>query len=59
MKILFFKDQREMMMRGLDEKNKKTYIRSMERKRKAMKEKEQSKHNDKKIQILTKICNPI
>ena len=51
--IAFLEDQggpREMMMRGLDEKEiKKKYTRSIKRKRReeAMKEKEQSRHNDK------------
>ena len=48
----FLEDQRgprKMMMRGLDEKNKKKYIRSMKRKRReAMKQKEQSRNNDQK-----------
>ena len=50
--IAFLEDQRglrEMMMRGLDEKNKKKNIKSMKRKRReVMKQKEQSRKNDKK-----------
>ena len=62
--IVFLEDQRGprgIMMRVLDEKNKKKYIRSIKRKKREeeMKEKEQSKHYDKKNKTVTKICNLI
>ena len=52
--IAFLEDQRglrEMMMRVLDEKNYKKYMKSFKRKTREeeMKQKEQFRHNDKKI----------